>query len=473
MTYDPFEEQRRFERMLGIFPSDVATAEILRAQGIASGRLDALGHSATERAALDVARGTALLSAARTSDFLEGRGATAIADLEKAIAMAVGTSGAFTTSEALRTDHGARVGAFVERYSREAHGLAAHNRPGSLAMTATEVARGHGFGLSLRAAHWATGLDRYSAAAIGGAFGASDAIAKEVAALSRLASGMSGSTVAASFMTGGRTRRGGLEATSLKMSTFAGALDVFGPGSAAGQSAYEALLGRWRTDADLPPAYWRDRATRSRMYREAEVDPGLVEAENAAVVDVLVEAGVVEGERTADGVKAIVEVGPLRMAITTRRARHDAQRVIDAFEVALRAFIARKLEAHMASTGGDPGKWFAQRVPGDISGRAKDKRRVAYGAGEEKQPLINFTDIGELIAVITSSRNWDEVFGAVFSDRDGIKVDVRRLNAHRRPAMHSRPIDGPRLAEIVLTVRRLVVAMEQDGAWDAGWDDDA
>ncbi len=38
--------------------------------------------------------------------------------------------------------------------------------------------------------------------------------------------------------------------------------------------------------------------------------------------------------------------------------------------------------------------------------------------------------------------------------------------------MHARPVDPVRLAEAILVVSRLMVAMQVDGAWDEGWDAD-
>lgn len=325
-------------------------------------------------------------------------------------------------------------------------------------------------GASARALKWANGLSAHGDSELSSALGLRS-VGDELGRLSRDAR----SVLTAGNRHAGDTAgvlRGDLAMTALRMSALGGALDMMGPNTAVGNAAFGALLGSWSTREDLPAAFWRDRGTRSRMYHDADVDEGLIEADGADVVEVLVESGVVEGVRTRGGVKAVVEVGPLRMSITTRRARHGAYSVIDAFEVALRAFIGLKLEAHVEATGGDPAKWFELRVPGNIVGAAKETRRAAYVAGEERQPLINFTNLGDLIAVVTSNRNWAEVFGDVFGDREAYKVDLARLNAHRRPIMHARPIDGLRLAEIVLTTRRLLALMQADGLPRPEWDDD-
>ena len=339
-------------------------------------------------------------------------------------------------------------------------------------LTGSAIAHRAEVGAIARATHWSSGLLSRDEGALSHALQASRTATEEMARLQQMATGIAGAGDLVERASRGIELSGIRDATTLRMSAFAGALDTFGPRTSLGQAAFDALLGTWHTRPDLPPAFWRDRPTRERFYRDADVDPGLVGADSTAVVEVLVDSGVVEGRRTRTGVKAVIEVGPLRMSITTGRARHDAYRAIDAFEVALRAYIAARLEAHLAARGEDAAEWFTARVPGNIVGEAKRTRRDAYKAGEERQPLINFTNLGDLIAVMSTRQNWEEVFGAVFGDRDGIKVDLQRLNAHRRPTMHARPIDGLRLAEIVLTIRRLMATMQADGAWDAGWDDD-
>jgi hypothetical protein len=69
-----------------------------------------------------------------------------------------------------------------------------------------------------------------------------------------------------------------LQFTTLKMSTFAGATDMLGARSAASQAAFNSLLGQWHSRPGLSKDYWIDSVARRRMYREADVDEGLIEA---------------------------------------------------------------------------------------------------------------------------------------------------------------------------------------------------
>lgn len=260
---------------------------------------------------------------------------------------------------------------------------------------------------------------------------------------------------------------GAFSDTATKLSLFAGTLDVFGPRAGANEAAYRALMGGYETGAMLDRAYWRDPLERARYYRDHEVDEGLIDAENAETVAVLIESGVVEGRRTRAGtVTAVVEAGPIKVRIIASRPRLGAYQAIDAIETGLRTFVAAKLSAAQGP------HWFKQRVPGEIANRAKDRRREAMRAGEPQLELIHYTDLGDMIAMITRKDNWSEIFEAVFIRPDWFKVDLERLTAHRRTPMHARPVDAVQLIEILLNVRRLVEAMERDGCWDAGWDAD-
>ena len=460
---DYFREQRRLKELMGIGQTASAIAEAHRAMQPLGGLFGNRPRSAAEEVALGL-RDNALgsvgaylreqqsFSTRLSSEFLVGRDAA-------------------TTATALARQYGDQIGALNDRIQRDylGGGLSDTLRTD---LTASAIAQRAEVGAIARATNWSSGLLARDEGALSHILEASNTANEEIARLQRMATGIASASDLAARASRGIELSAIRDTTTLRMSAFAGALDTFGPRASLGHAAFDALLGTWHTRPDLPPAFWRDRPTRERLYRDADVDPGLVDADSATVVEVLVDSGVVEGGRTRTGVKAVVEIGPLRMSITTGRARHDAFRAIDAFEVALRAYIAAKLEAHLAAKGEDATKWFTARVPGNIVGEAKRTRRDAYKAGEDRQPLINFTNLGDLIAVISTRQNWEEVFGAVFGDRDGVKVDLQRLNAHRRPTMHARAVDGLRLAEIVLTIRRLMATMQADGAWDKSWDDD-
>lgn len=265
-------------------------------------------------------------------------------------------------------------------------------------------------------------------------------------------------------------RHATFEPTAHKLSLFAGALDIVGPGPAS-TAAFEALLGEWRTTTDLPESFWRHPEQRLRRYRDADVDAGLIDADNAELVEMLVETGVVEGERRDGRTSALVEAGPVTVRVTTTRPRQGASRVLAAFELGMRGFVEAKLRAALAADGGDPEKWFKQRMPGDIVKRARERQEAARLAGEPPAPPIAFIDLGDFIDIVTQRSNWP-VFEPVFGSAEGFRVDLTRLNAIRRPIAHLRKIDPVQLAETTLTVARLTKAIALYGDWEHDWDDE-
>lgn len=328
-------------------------------------------------------------------------------------------------------------------------------------------------GALARTRHWADALTGSTSRDYAAILGTGDRYRKEFEALNLAA----GSIASATQGFGGNSlatiaalrsaELGALTATATKMSLFAGSLDVLGPGAGGNHAAYTALLGSYTTPAMLDRPYWRDPRERARYYRDQDVDEGLIDADNAATVAVLIDSGVVEGKRTRAGtMTAVVEAGPVKVRIVASRPKIGAFGAIDAFENGLRTFVTAKL---MAAQGPS---WFKQRVPGDVVGRAKDRRREAMRAGEIALDLIHYIDLGDMISVITRKDNWAEVFEAVFDRAEWLKVDLERLNASRRPTMHSRPVDPVQLCEIILTIRRLVGWIEREGQWDLGWDND-
>jgi hypothetical protein len=323
-----------------------------------------------------------------------------------------------------------------------------------------------------RTRHWADTLTGSTARDYAALLGTGEKYRKQFEALNLAADSFAKATAgftASAALTDGAlgSRFDGLAVTSTKMSLFAGAIDVLGPGAGGSQAAYAALLGGYSSVDMLDRAYWRDPRERARYYRDQHVDDGLIDADNAATVAVLIDSGVVEGQLTRAGtMTAVIEAGPVRLRIMASRPKMGAFGAIDAFENALRAFVSAKLEALAGPN------WFKQRVPGDVMTRAKERRREAMRAGEAQLPLIHYTDLGDLIGVILRKDNWGELFEAVFDRAEWLKVDLERLNANRRPTMHSRPVEPVQLCEIVFTIRRLVGWMERDGVWDRSWDDD-
>jgi hypothetical protein len=249
-----------------------------------------------------------------------------------------------------------------------------------------------------------------------------------------------------------------LAATHLKMSALAGIGEVFDRRSHFQLDAYHSLFGDWRTHADLPENFWRDGRLRKRMYREAEVDEGLIVAQPGMALEIMVESGLTAGLRSETDAVAVVTLGEISMTVRSRGTSKDAYALVGRFEQELRAYVDRKLDKRF---GPD---WFKLRAS-NLIGKVKEIRKAAMARGEAFAPLVHFTELGELSGIVQSTKNWDDVFGDVFVEKSGFDHDMQKLIAVRRPTMHMRRIDGVRLVEAICVVQRLSEQMAGDGAW--------
>jgi len=247
-------------------------------------------------------------------------------------------------------------------------------------------------------------------------------------------------------------------ATQLKMSALAGIGEAFDRRSHFQFDAYHSLFGEWRTRVDLPENFWRDGRVRKRMYREAEVDEGLIVAEPGMALEIMIESGLTAGLRSEANAVAVVTLGEVSMTVRSRGTSKDAYALVGRFEQELRAYVERKLEDRF---GPD---WFKLRAS-NLIGKAKEIRKAAMARGEAFAPLVNFTELGELSGIIQSTKNWDDVFNDVFVEKTEFDHDMQKLIAIRRPTMHMRRIDGVRLVEAICVIQRLSEHMADDGAW--------
>lgn len=247
-------------------------------------------------------------------------------------------------------------------------------------------------------------------------------------------------------------------ATQFKMSALAGIGEAFDQRSHFRLDAYHSLFGEWRTRVDLPENFWRDGRVRKRMYREAEVDEGLIIAEPGMALEIMIESGLTAGFRSEANAVAVVTLGEVSMTIRSSGTSKDAYALIGRFEQELRVYVERKLEERFGLD------WFKLRAS-NLIGKAKDIRKAAMARGEAFAPLVNFTELGELSGIIQSTRNWDEAFGDVFVEKTEFDHDMQKLIAVRRPTMHMRRIDGVRLVEVICVIQRLSEQMANDGAW--------
>lgn len=119
-----------------------------------------------------------------------------------------------------------------------------------------------------------------------------------------------------------------LASTQLKMSAIAGISETFSLRTDLRIDVYQSLFGEWRTRPDLPDNYWRDARVRRRMYRDAEVDDGLIVATPGIALEVMIESGLTTGMRSEANAVAVVTLG--EVFINRAEFDHDMQKLIAA-----------------------------------------------------------------------------------------------------------------------------------------------
>jgi len=127
----------------------------------------------------------------------------------------------------------------------------------------------------------------------------------------------------------------------------------------------------------------------------------------------------------------------------------------------MRVFISAKLQGLAGP------KWFKQRVSAEHFKKASETREAALRAGETEGPLIDYTELGELMGIVLRKDNWDQLFEPVFVNRETFERDMLTLITLRRPTAHSRIVDSPQLIEALCVMKRLDDRMKNDGAWKA------
>ncbi|TAX38981.1 Swt1 family HEPN domain-containing protein [Rhizobium leguminosarum] len=254
-------------------------------------------------------------------------------------------------------------------------------------------------------------------------------------------------------------------ATKLRMSAIAAVdlrVELYSPASI---QTYEALFGSWSSARTIPEAYWVDQQARVRIYEEAEVDPGLIQAEPGTALEIMIESGLTGGAVIDSGPVAVLSIGSVSLSVRAGSAEEDAYRVVRYFEQRLREHVAAKL---LANAGG---QWFKHRVDGNIGGKAKETRKKAMQDNESSRPLVEYTDVGDLVQIITSKLNWP-LFEPIFRNQAEFRSDMTKIISTRRPTMHTRPIDAVRLVELFVVATRLLRQIDDDGAWAAAADSD-
>uniref|UniRef100_UPI002631EBB1 hypothetical protein n=1 Tax=uncultured Parasphingopyxis sp. TaxID=1547918 RepID=UPI002631EBB1 len=249
-----------------------------------------------------------------------------------------------------------------------------------------------------------------------------------------------------------------LDLTNKRFAALAGITDIYGVGELHRQTV-ETLLGGWHTAFTLPKDYWRDFEYRRKLYREADVDEGLIEAEPETAVEMGIASGAIVGEIIEEGRYVVGETASGLLTLSTSNLASDIFELVGTIETSLRDLITKKLNALAGP------KWFKQRVPGALVEKAKDTRQKALKAGEPPAPLIQFLTLGELMEIVLRTDNWDDLFDPVFRNREWFKRDIEVIGVARNPNAHYRANDSLRLTEAMIVWQRLSTYIEDDGRW--------
>jgi len=250
----------------------------------------------------------------------------------------------------------------------------------------------------------------------------------------------------------------GLDVTSRRFAVLAGITDTYGIGGLH-HDALGALLGSFHTSLNLPSEYWSDFDFRRALYRDSDVDEGLIEADPETAIALGITSGAIAGEITEEGAHWTARTASGLVTVSSANLAGDTFEYVGSIEKSLRKLVSIKLES-MAGP-----KWFKQRVPGEIRIRVKDRRSSALKAGEKAADPVEYLTLGELAEIVLRTDNWEEAFEPIFREQSWFRRDAEIIIAARNPNSHYRANDTVRLMEIVAIGMRLEEWIDDDGDW--------
>lgn len=120
-------------------------------------------------------------------------------------------------------------------------------------------------------------------------------------------------------------------------------------------------------------------------------------------------------------------------------------------EPSLRKFVLTRLKRFYGSE-----KWWKQAIPVDLKGKLDDmwtkeiKRKGAHIKKTVKKPnewKFEHLGLGELMKIITLSKNWDGTFKQVFEDKLNFERRIKDIMVLRNPTVHKRTHDDQDVAD--------------------------
>lgn len=199
-------------------------------------------------------------------------------------------------------------------------------------------------------------------------------------------------------------------------------------------AAFRANLGDFRRSVDMSPLAYVDPQARDDLYLARGFNPDLTDFTPAAFFEITSKAVAEEDE----------EDFAHNEAAYARLIR---------FEVRFRRFLVGKmLEAY-----GE--QWMKQRLPKEMTGKWQAKREDAISKGAPDGEPIDFSDIGDYIAIIERKDHWETCFRPVFRRLDSVRESLIRLFPIRNATAHSRIITLKDATLILYETSRILEAI--------------
>jgi hypothetical protein len=222
------------------------------------------------------------------------------------------------------------------------------------------------------------------------------------------------------------------------LNAFGNALQVALPFDESVTSALRAGLGDWR-HAHIPENML-NKTVRHNFYIDRGLDLALTAFPTRSYSRILSSAGLSQTP-TAD-------TGETSEDLATDLSA-EAFRMLRPFEIEFREFLA----ASMSSRFGKD--WIKQRVSGETRKRWERRLEDAVRDGEKPLSLHAYADLFDYAEIIIRNDNWIDLFEGIFLDKNEVQVSFKRLNAVRRPVVHSREISNEDLLFVNVEVIRL------------------
>jgi Swt1-like HEPN len=182
-------------------------------------------------------------------------------------------------------------------------------------------------------------------------------------------------------------------------------------------AAFRDNLGDFRSPVDMLPTAYIVPAVRDDLYIARGFNPDLTNFTPAAFREITAKAGFEDGGDEEDFQHNEAAYGRLLR-----------------FEVRFRRFIVGQMLREYGE------KWMVQCLPKEMQDKWNGKRNESIKKGAPDGEPIDFSDIGDYIAIIERRNHWEACFKPVFRRLDSVRESLIRLFPIRNATAHSRII---------------------------------